>query len=469
MLSGCVSALANGNTKISSLVFFPMIRLNHRAFEILCAEVQKCSSADLAGQVQRDIVLKRLKKLRSSSGEPATLEELRDTVRDVFPNFSEKALKSAAKANRPPGALSKIKWATGILVGAAGVLWVVNLPYPMIRWPIAQTAPILLLPSYISMDSHYRRAIARVEQADQLINHATSPTDLTLGESKVREAQENLDALPVWFLGYWPQYTFWFGWQFILDEFRSARASVGRMEAKLFQEKNAQTQLNQAQQALSAAKQQYQQGQTATDRETALASWQAALNQLEQVPQVTLAGQTAQTQRSGLKRDFEQVARLAAGGTHTGTLIEAAQQFALTAAQAAQNPPHTASEWSEIVGLWEQAINQLKQVPVEDPGYVEAQKFRAQYQRNLGIVRTRLQAEEASVEALKQAKDRIESLLTSFPTDATPLNRNQLNGQLQGIINQLSTVQPETTAYSEAQELLKSAQNKLLHLPSKNQ
>ena len=179
-----------------------MMRLNHRAFEILRAEVQKCSSPDLAGQVQRDIVLKRLNKLHSSPGEPATLKELRDTVRDIFPNFSEKVLKSAAKANRPPGALSKIKWVGGMLVGAAGVLWVVNLPYPMLRLPVARTAPILLLPSYISMDYHYRRAIARVEQADQLINHATSPADLKLGESKVREAQENLDALPVWFLGY---------------------------------------------------------------------------------------------------------------------------------------------------------------------------------------------------------------------------------------------------------------------------
>ncbi len=92
------------------------------------------------------------------------------------------------------------------------------------------------------MDYHYRQAIAKVEQADQLVNSATSPADLTLGEVKVIEAQKHLDNLPVWFLGYWPQYTFWFGWQFTLDEFKSARANVGRMVAKVFQEKNAQTQ-----------------------------------------------------------------------------------------------------------------------------------------------------------------------------------------------------------------------------------
>lgn len=438
-----------------------MTRLSHRAFEILRAEVQKCSEADLAAQVGRDIVVKRLEKLRSSSGSPASLQELRDTVSDIFPNFSEKALNAAARANRPPGALSKIKWVAGILIGSVGMLWVVNLPYPMIRWPVARTAPILLLPSYMSMDYHYRRAIARVEQADQLINQATSSADLTLGEVKAKEAQQHLDALPVWFLGYWPKYTFWLGWQFTLDEFKTARASVGRMEAKVFQEKNAVEQLNQGEQALDAAKQQYQQAQTAADRETAIASQQAAIDRLEQLPPQTLAGRTAQTKLAALKRDFEQVAGLAAGGARTGTLIAAAQQFAIAASEAAENPPHTTSEWEEIASLWEPAIDRLQQVPLEDPGYVEAQKLLAKYRRNLGIVRTRLQAEQASVEALARAKDRIENLLASTSGDGSSMNRNHLMSQLQGIINQLETVQQGTTAYPEAQQLLESAQNKL--------
>lgn len=174
-----------------------MTRLNDHAFEILRAEVQKYSGAEELLQVQQDIVLKRLEKLRSLQGSPASLEELRETVSDILPNFNEKIFKAAARANCPSRALSKIKWVVGILVGSAGTLWVVNLPYPMIRWPVARTAPILLLPSYVSMDYHYRRAIARVEQADQLINQATSPADLTLGEVKVKEAQQCLDALPV--------------------------------------------------------------------------------------------------------------------------------------------------------------------------------------------------------------------------------------------------------------------------------
>ncbi len=438
-----------------------MTRLNHRAFEILRAEVQKCSSPDIAGQVQRSIVLKRLEKLRSSKGELASLEELRDTVSDIFPNFSEKALKAAARANRKPGALSHIKWTALVLAGSSGLLWAVNLPYPMIRWPVARTAPILLLPSYISMDYHYRQAIARVEQADQLINQTTSPADLTLGEVKLKEAQAHLDALPVWFLGYQPQYTFWFGWQFTLDEFKTARANVGRMSAKVFQEKNALLQLNQGKQALNAAQQQYQQGQTAADKETALKSWQVAIDQLEQLPPETLAGRTTQTRMASAKRDFELVGGLATTGARTSTLIAAAQQFALAATSAAQNPPHSADEWEESADLWQQAIERLTQVPVADPGYVEAQKFLAKYQRNLGIVRTRKSAEQASVEALQQAKDTIPTMFAASAADDSAVNRNQLIGQLQGIINQLQTVKSGTTAYPEAQQLLASAQKKL--------
>jgi len=460
-------SLSLGTLELVALVFSMTTRLNDRAFEILHAELQKFSGAEKLVQVQRDIVLKRLEKLRSQSGSPASTEELRGTLVDIIPNFSEKALKAAARANQPPRAsLSKLKWAVVLLSSAAGVVWVLNLPYPMIRRPVAQKAPILLLPTYISMDYHYRQAIALVEQADQLVNQATSPADFELGEVKVKEAQKHLDALPVWFLGYSPQYTFWFGWQFTLDEFKSARASIGRMQAKLFQEKNAQNQLNQAEQALKTAKQQYQ-AAAGADRSSVVASWQAGLDQLGQIPSTTLAGRTAQTRLAAGKRDFEQVYGLAAGSARTGTLIQAAQQYAITADQAAQNPPHSATEWEEIAGLWEQAINQLKRVPLEDPGYVEAQKFQANYQRNLGMVRTRLQAEQASVEALKEAQSHIQNLIDSTPADGASVNRNQLVSQLQGIMNQLETVQSGTTAYPKAQELLQLGQNKLNQLQPK--
>ncbi|MCL1468063.1 hypothetical protein [Argonema galeatum] len=438
-----------------------MPRLYDRAFEILATEVKRCSKDVLAGDVQRDIVLKRLERLRSQTGEPLSYQELRETVIDFFPNFSEKVLKQAAKANCPPGAWSKIKFAAVFLAGSAGAIWVLNLPYPMIRWPVARTLPILLLPSYMSMDYNYRRAIASVEQADQLVNQATSSADLDLGAVKVKEAQKHLDALPVWFLGYWPKYAAWFGWQFTFDEFKAARANVGRMEAKLFQEKQAQTLLTQGEQALNTAKQQYEQASTVADREKAIAAWQAALDQINQLPQQTLIGRTSRTKLAAYQRDFQEVASIAAKSARTETLIEVAEQFAIAAGQKAQNPPHSASEWQEIQKLWSQAIDRLEAVRVEDSGYVEAQKLLAKYQSDVGTVRTRLEMEQASVRDLEMAKSQIESLLANTTRNASSVDRDRTLGQIQTIINQLENVKTGTTAYAEAQQLMRSAQNKV--------
>jgi len=436
-----------------------MSRLNHRAYEILRAEVCRCTENDVLQQVQRDIVLKRLERLRVAKGSPATLAELRETIGNFFPKFSDRALKSAAKANCGSRVLGKVPWvagAAGTAIACSGIVWLLNLPYPMIRFPVARTAPILLLPSYISMDYHYRQAVAQVEQADQLINHATSAADLSLGETKVKAAQQHLDALPVWFLGYVPQFSFWFGWRFTFDEFQSARASVGRMGAKVFQQKNAQVQLEQAETALSTGKQQYQQAKTEAEKATAIASWQAAIDRLEQIPTETLAGQTARTKIATVQRDFQQVVGAIAKDARTMTLIAAAQQFAKAAEKAAQNPPHAVTEWEGIADLWEEAIARLQQVEADEPDYVEAQSSLANYKVNLTTIRTRLHAERESVEALSRAKASIPTLLAQSSTE----NREQIRAQLQEIINQLENVTSGTTAYDEAQFLLKSAVNK---------
>lgn len=166
----------------------------------------------------------------------------------------------------------------------------------MIRRPVAKTAPFILLPSYLKMDRNYRDAIAKVEQADQLVNQATSLADLELGREKVIQAQKHLDALPVWFLGYEPQMyrTFFsFGWKFTFDEFEAARAKVGRMDAKTFQEINAFAKLKQAQQEIQQAKQDYQHAEDALSKKQAIAAWQASIDKLNQLPPSTLAKKQA--------------------------------------------------------------------------------------------------------------------------------------------------------------------------------
>jgi hypothetical protein len=422
-----------------------VFRLNQKAYKILYEEVERCAAQDtLAGEVTRDLALKRLNKLRIQQGKPANAEELNYLLSDILPDLSDKAINKAAKANQPPSPLWIIpKIAIG-LTALAGLIWLLNLPYPMIRRPVARTAPIVLLPSYLSMDRHYRQAIAKVEQADQLVNHATSLADLELGEEKVKQAQKHLDALPVWFLGYEPQIFmnwFRFSWLFTLDEFKAARAQVGRMEAKIFQEKNAMAELVTIEANIKQAKQDYQQAASFPAKRQAIAAWQTAIDRISQLPSITLAGKMAATQLRAYERDFRQVSGFVAGNERTNTIIAVAQQFSNKAAQSCQNPPHASFKWQQCVDLWEQAIERLEQVPLADPGYIEAQTLLATYQTNLGEIKIRQALETDSVTAFEQAQTKIESLLGSLPKEENTVNRNQIISQLQNIINQLVTAQ----------------------------
>ncbi len=372
------------------------------------------------------------------------------------------------KAKSKSGILGKLIGAT-ILIGVpVGIVWVANLPYPMIRRPVAKTAPILLLPSYMNMDKNYRQAISSVEQAEQLIEKATSPADLDLGEQKVKSAQKNLKALPITFLNDFPEYNYWwYDWRFNIYQFNSARTKVGQLEAKVFQEKNAQTLLTDSEQALNTAKSQYQAATSAADKQTAISAWRTAIAQLEQVPDQTLAGKTANAKIKNHQIDFQELVGLAAGNERVSTFIDSARQFSWKAAKEGQNPPHNVAKWEQIEKLWEQAIAQLNEIKSNDlAGYAEAQKLRAEYSNNLGQVKIRQQAEQESVRTLEQAQSRIESLLAATPTTAESLDRNRTISKLQGIINDLEKVQNGTTSYLKAQELLVSAKNKLNQLSS---
>lgn len=436
-----------------------MPRLNQRALAILQAELKKSRVSNPLSQTVEPIILKRLYRLQTQTGEPATAAELREVIADLIPDFNPAVLKAAAQANRASGGWVLIPGTLGAIASAVGLVYIINLPYPMIRLPVSRVAPILLLPSYLQMDRSYRGAIAAVEQADQLINQATSAADLDLGEHKVKEAQKHLEGLPVWFLGYYPRaYCSFLGgctWRFTLDEFEGARKQVGRMEARVFQEKNAQKLLVEGDRVVQTAQQQYRQASASPERQQAITAWQTGLDQLTQIPPETLAGRQARPKLAAYQRDFQQVSGSTSGTQRTNNLIEAAKQFGLQAAQLSQNPPHSSAQWEQITNLWADAIAQLQQVSADDPGYVDAIKQLAQYKTNLGIAQTRLAAEQESSRALQQAKEQIadwQRLAGSKP------NRGELASQLQSIINQLEQVKPGTTATAEAQTLRQFAQ-----------
>lgn len=437
-----------------------MFRLNDKAEKILKDEVQKCSALDpVLGTSCQKIVLDRLILLKDKIGKKATEEELRMLIKDLYPNFSDEILKKAALANNPSLFRPLFTVAIFLTLGSAGLIWLVNLPYPMLRRPVARVAPILLLPSYLSMDKNYREAIANVEQADQLIIKATSAADIKLGEEKVIIAKQNLEALPVWFLGYEPaRYCSMMScnWQFTFDEFESARKQIGRMEAIIFQEKNALTQLEKAENAIIQAKQNYQNPGNSEMQATAITQWQNSLNELNQIPSETWAGKSIQTKLANYKGEFEKVTGVIGQFQRTNNLIQAAKEFGKNAVSLTENPPHEVAIWEQSQNLWQQAIEYLNKVSVEDSGYLEAQKLLATYKTNLARIEIRKQAEIESVEALKYAESQINELLANRDT-----NNNSIIVELQKIINELEKVQTGTTGYQKSQELLKSAQNKL--------
>lgn len=436
--------------------------LHKITWKLLGKNHQNNSGIDPSIVSQQPVVLKP-----TTPPQPKTLAGIEKEMQLEARVLHKKHQQRSGKAKH--SIFSKLIW-TAILIGVpVGVVWVVNLPYPVIRRPVARHAAFLLLPSYISMDNHYRQALASIEQAEQLIEQATSSADLALGEQKLQETQKHLNELPTWFINDWSEYKYWwYDWRFNVYGFNTARSKVGQLKAKVFQEKNAQTLLSDNTQVLLKAKQEYQQASTIADKRSAIAAWRSALNQLEQIPSQTLAGKTARKQLESYTSEFEEVVGLAAGNERISALITAARQFSWEAAKAGQNPPHTVAEWQQIEHLWQQAIDRLKEIPSEDVvGYAEAQKLLATYETNLGQVKVRRQAEQDSVDALESAQRQIESLLASVPTDPQSVNHNRVISQLQSIINELEKVQNSTTAYLKAQELLLSANNKLQQLQAK--
>jgi hypothetical protein len=437
-----------------------MPRLNHRAYTLLKDELNRLVKGPLE-EVRRDIVLRRLTKFTLQEGPSLTYAEIKAAIEDIFPEFREAVLQKAARINRSSmGKLGLIKTAILGLSISAGGIWVLNLPYPMIRWPVARTMPIVLLPSYISMDHSYRQAISLVEQADQLVNQATSVQDIELGVEKVDQAQTHLDRLPVWFLGYFPQTyctLFSCSWRFTLDEFQAARQAVGRMEAKIFQEQNAFTLLEAGSTEVDAAKVQYQEAQTTEAKTTAAIAWQGGMDKLNEIPAETLAGRQAQTKLNAYRRDFEQVSGLLAGDNRSTTLIEAAQQFAWTASTEAQNPPHSQATWQRITELWQAAIARLEQIPIEDAGYSEAQQMLAEYTNKLGIVQGQLEIEQNSIIAWDNAQQR-NTALWGRSSDMSP---GDYAREVQAIINELEKIESGTTPHEQAQTLLRSLEAEL--------
>jgi hypothetical protein len=116
-------------------------------------------------------------------------------------------------------------------------------------------------------------------------------------------------------------------WHFTFDEFQNARMRVGRMQAKVYQEDNALTQLKKAQSQVDSSKQNYQMASNANQKEIALMNWQNGLDQLSQIPEGTLASKMAKAQFNPAERDLSKLSGRMAGNEQTNIRIQSAKQF----------------------------------------------------------------------------------------------------------------------------------------------
>ncbi len=361
----------------------------------------------------------------------------------------------------------KLIW-IGVLVGIpVGIIYVANLPYPAIRQPVAKAAPLLLLPSNMAIDANFKQGQSSVEQSRQLIEVPTSAADLDRGEIKLKEGKTALDAIPLWYIADWADYSrgnygWGYDWQFTPAGLQATRIKVGQLEAKVFQEKNAQMVLTGAEQEITMAKAVFQQAAKPIDKKVAIQNWQAAIDRLAQIPPQTMAGRRAQQLISTSTRDLKEVGGLATGNEKSLLLISAAEEFAKKAAESGRNPPHSIARWTEIETMWQEAINRLQSIPANDvQGYAEAQRQLAEYRSSLSEVRVRLQNERDAIQALDQANRNLANLWASLPKDGKDFNRNQAIGNFSAVNNELEKIKNGTTVYLQAKKVQIEVQNQL--------
>ncbi|KAB8315075.1 hypothetical protein SD81_034380 [Tolypothrix campylonemoides VB511288] len=141
-------------------------------FNLLPRKPQNSSGIDPLLKSQQPVVLKPSAPVPSR---PKTLAEIEQEIEAQAQIHRTYSYKPGAKKQRR---LFSRMLSAAILLGVPiGVIWVANLPYPVIRRPVARNAPILLLPSYISMENNYREAIAQSADAKGVSQQLNKPNN----------------------------------------------------------------------------------------------------------------------------------------------------------------------------------------------------------------------------------------------------------------------------------------------------
>ena len=361
---------------------------------------------------------------------------------------------------------------TGLCVGIPlGLLWVVNLPYPAIRRPIHNRFPLLLLPSQIYIDNNYKQSVRFVRQGQQLVDSATSLEDILLGEQSLVKAQKYLDGIPFMPLEELNQHNRGgygnrgFYVSFSHFDMQRLRGDVGKLEAKIFQEKNAHNLVTETLSSIDNVKNQYQQLDNEAEKKEVIKEWRSAINKLTEIPASTVARKNLDAKYNNILNDFKVEVGEAYVDEQLDTFIATAQQFSRQAISLANNPPHIVAKWEEVERFWQMAIAELELVSRDDlQAYSQSKKLIAEYSANVAKIRLRKQAEQKSVLAFNDAQQQVKRLLENTPSTPESLNVNKTIADLQNIVNELNKVETDTTVYQQSQNLKVFANNKIQEL-----
>jgi hypothetical protein len=177
---------------------------------------------------------------------------------------------------------------------------------------------------------------------------------------------------------------------------------------------------------------------------------ETAISSLQSIPAWSSSHSRAQELIAGYQKQ-NQALDISLKGLEAGNM----------AASKGQNPPHSVSEWKEIQKLWQEAIAHLQQVPPNSSAYPLATTKIKEYQVNLAIANQQAIGENQAQKLLETAKEeaRVAKALQGIAQSATQWQQVQTHWQAS--VSQLQQIEQRTTAYKQAQPLLKTYQAQL--------
>jgi hypothetical protein len=135
-----------------------------------------------------------------------------------------------------------------------------------------------------------------------------------------------------------------------------------------------------------------------------------------------------------------------------------AMNQAYKAATIIKTPPIPLATWQQSKQLWTGSIASLGKIPTSSQIYPLAHQKLTDYQTRLLDINLRIEAEANADQKLKSAEDGIKAATQSQSVARSLPEWREVKTQWDNINTQLMSIPATTTAYAQAQQLLKSAQ-----------